>query len=102
MTIWPASVVRSGTAGSSRGAGSVGHGHLAFLAWAIFGLGYVGAVVFVVVGLDASVGSVLLILAAGARLSGYVGGTIGEIGFLRGIWLDGSRRLVWRKATQPS
>jgi ATP-binding cassette subfamily B protein len=34
-------------------------------------------------------------LAAGARLSGYVGGTIGEIGFLRGIWLDGSRRLVW-------
>ncbi len=65
------------------------------LAWAIFGLGYVGAVVFVVVGLDASVGSVLLILAAGARLSGYVGGTIGEIGFLRGIWLDGSRRLVW-------
>jgi ATP-binding cassette, subfamily B, bacterial len=65
------------------------------VAWAIFGLGYVGAVVFVVVGLDASVGSVLLILAAGARLSAYVGGTIGEIGFVRGIWLDGSRRLVW-------
>jgi ATP-binding cassette, subfamily B, bacterial len=65
------------------------------IAWAIFGLGYVGAVVFVVVGLDATVGSVLLILAAGARLSAYVGGTIGEIGFLRGIWLDGSRRLVW-------
>jgi ATP-binding cassette, subfamily B, bacterial len=65
------------------------------VAWAIFGLGYVGAVVFVVVGLDATVGSVLLILAAGARLSAYVGGTIGEIGFLRGIWLDGSRRLVW-------
>ena len=71
------------------------------LAWAIFGLGYVGAVVFVVVGLDASVGSVLLILAAGARLSGYVGGTIGEIGFLRGIWLDGSRRLCGWKTTQP-
>ncbi len=65
------------------------------VAWAIFGLGYVGAVVFVVVGLDATVGSVLLILAAGARLSAYVGGTIGEIGFLRGVWLDGSRRLVW-------
>jgi ATP-binding cassette, subfamily B, bacterial len=65
------------------------------VAWAIFGLGYVGAVVFVVVGLNATVGSVLLILAAGARLSAYVGGTIGEIGFLRGIWLDGSRRLVW-------
>ncbi len=65
------------------------------VAWAIFGLGYVGAVVFVVVGLDAAVGSVLLILAAGARLSAHIGGTIGEIGFLRGIWLDGSRRLVW-------
>jgi ATP-binding cassette subfamily B protein len=34
-------------------------------------------------------------LAAGARLSSYVGGAVGEIGFLRGIWLDGSRRLVW-------
>ena len=66
-------------------------------------LGYVGAVVFVVVGLDASVGSVLLILAAGARLSAYVGGTIGEIGFLRGIWLDGSRRLAcWRNYTAAS
>ncbi len=65
------------------------------VAWAIFGLGYVGAVAFVVVGLEAPVGSVLLILAAGARLSSYVAGAIGEIGFLRGIWLDGSRRLVW-------
>ena len=64
-------------------------------AWAIFGLGYIGAVVFVVTGPNASVGNVLLILAAGARLSSYVGGTMGEIGFLRGIWLDGSRRLVW-------
>jgi ATP-binding cassette, subfamily B, bacterial len=65
------------------------------LAWTIFGLGYVGAVVFVAVGLAAPVPSVLLILAAGARLSSYVGGTMGEIGFLRGIWLDGSRRLIW-------
>ena len=44
---------------------------------------------------DGSVGDVLLILAAGARLSAYIGATVGEIGFLRGIWLDGSRRLVW-------
>jgi ATP-binding cassette, subfamily B, bacterial len=65
------------------------------LAWACFGLGYVGAVVFVAVSLAAPVPTVLLILAAGARLSSYVGGTMGEIGFLRGIWLDGSRRLVW-------
>ena len=41
------------------------------------------------------VGDVLLILAAGAQLSAYIGATVGEIGFLRGIWLDGSRRLVW-------
>ena len=64
-------------------------------AWAIFGLGYISAVVYVVVGLHAGVSSVLLILAAGARLSSYVGGTIGEIGFLRGFWIDGSRRLAW-------
>jgi ATP-binding cassette subfamily B protein len=38
---------------------------------------------------------VLLVLAAGSRLSAYIGATVGEIGFLRGIWLDGSRRLAW-------
>jgi ATP-binding cassette subfamily B protein len=38
---------------------------------------------------------VLLVLAAGARLSAYVGATVGEIGFLRGVWMDGSRRLAW-------
>ncbi len=65
------------------------------VAWAIFGLGYVAAVVYVAVGLAAGPAAVLLILAAGARLSSYVGATMGEIGFLRGVWLDGSRRLVW-------
>ena len=34
-------------------------------------------------------------LAAGSRLSAYIGATVGEIGFLRGIWLDGSIRLAW-------
>jgi ATP-binding cassette subfamily B protein len=38
---------------------------------------------------------VLLVLAAGARLSAYIGATVGEIGFLRGFWLDGSRRMAW-------
>lgn len=65
------------------------------LAWAIFGGAYVGAVVFVASGLRGTVGEVLLILAAGAQLSAFIGATVGEIGFLRGIWLDGSRRLVW-------
>jgi ATP-binding cassette subfamily B protein len=65
------------------------------LAWAVFGGAYVGAVVFVSSGLRASAGDVLLVLAAGARLSAYIGATVGEIGFLRGIWMDGSRRLAW-------
>jgi ATP-binding cassette subfamily B protein len=34
-------------------------------------------------------------LTAGARLSSYVGATVGEIGFLRGVWINGSRRLAW-------
>ena len=65
------------------------------LAWLVFGAAYVGAVVWVVHGLRASAGDVLLVLAAGGRLSAYIGATVGEIGFLRGIWLDGSRRLCW-------
>src|SRR5262249_41767196 len=65
------------------------------LAWAIFGGAYVGAVVFVAYGLRASAGQVLLALAAGARLSAYVGATVGELGFLRGFWLGGSRGLAW-------
>ncbi len=65
------------------------------LAWAIFGCGYAGAVVFVSSGLRAPAASVLLLLAAGARLSAYIGATVGEIGFLRGFWMDGSRRLAW-------
>jgi ATP-binding cassette subfamily B protein len=65
------------------------------LAWAIFGVAYVGAVVFVSSGLGAPAAQVLLVLAAGARLSAYIGATVGEIGFLRGFWMDGSRRLAW-------
>jgi ATP-binding cassette, subfamily B, bacterial len=65
------------------------------LAWAVFGAAYVGAIVFVASGLDESPGVVLLVVAAGSRLSAYVGATVGEIGFLRGIWLDSSRRLAW-------
>lgn len=65
------------------------------MAWAVFGLAYVGAVVFVSSFLTAPAASVLLVLAAGARLSSYIGATVGEIGFLRGFWMDGSRRLAW-------
>ena len=65
------------------------------LAWAVFGSAYVGAVVFVSVGLKAPAEKVLLVLAAGARLSAYVGAAVGEIGFLRAIWIDGAKRLAW-------
>jgi ATP-binding cassette subfamily B protein len=71
------------------------------LAWAIFGAAYVGAVALVATvpgargATGATAGNVLLVLAAGARLSAYIGATVGEIGFLRSVWLDGSRRLAW-------
>ncbi len=65
------------------------------VAWGIFGAGYVGAVIFVAAVLRGTAAQVLLVLAAGSRLSAYIGATVGEIGFLRGIWLDGSRRLAW-------
>ncbi len=63
--------------------------------WAIFGAAYVGAIILVATGRHASAPNVLLVLAAGARLSSYVGATVSEIGFLRGIWMDGARRLAW-------
>jgi ATP-binding cassette subfamily B protein len=65
------------------------------LAWTLFGAAYVGAIVFVSVGLAGPVGDVLLVLAAGSRLSAYIGATAGEIGFLRGFWMYGSIRLAW-------
>jgi ATP-binding cassette, subfamily B, bacterial len=64
-------------------------------AWAVFGAGYVGAIVFVAYGLGAPAGDVLLALAAGSRLSFYVGAAVGEIGFLRGVWMDAAIRLAW-------
>jgi ATP-binding cassette subfamily B protein len=64
-------------------------------AWAGFAIAYVGSIVFVSAGLHAPTGAVLLVLAAGARLSMYIGATIGEIGFFRGFWVYGARRLVW-------
>ncbi|MCY4655452.1 MAG: ABC transporter ATP-binding protein [Gammaproteobacteria bacterium] len=64
-------------------------------AWTVFGTGFVLAVVFVVYGLEAGPGPTLLLLGAGSRLSAYISATVGELGFLRGIWMDGSKRLAW-------
>jgi ATP-binding cassette, subfamily B, bacterial len=65
------------------------------LAWAVFSGAYVGAVVFVATRRASTPGDVLLVLAAGARLSAYIGATVGEIGFLRGVWMHGAQRLAW-------
>jgi ATP-binding cassette subfamily B protein len=80
-----------GPVGSSRMRSAGWHA----LAWAIFAGGFVGAVVFVSRVIAGSPGDVLLVLAAGSRLSAYIGATVGEIGFLRGVWMDGSKRLAW-------
>src|SRR3954452_6388032 len=65
------------------------------VAWLIFGFGFVGAIVYIASARHGSVGDVILVLVAGSRLSGYIGAAVGELGFLRGIWLDSSRRLCW-------
>jgi ATP-binding cassette, subfamily B, bacterial len=63
--------------------------------WALFGLAYVGAIVLVATGKHASAAGAILVLTAGSRLSSYVGATVSELGFLRGTWMDGARRLAW-------
>ena len=65
------------------------------LAWAIFGAALRRRAVVSSRSARVAAGDVLLVLAAGSRLSAYIGATVGEIGFLRGIWIDGSRRLAW-------
>src|SRR5579863_7822215 len=63
--------------------------------WAVFALGYVGAIAITATGPRASVSGAILVLTAGARLSSYLNATVGEIGFLRGTWMDGAQRLAW-------
>jgi ATP-binding cassette, subfamily B, bacterial len=64
-------------------------------AWALFGAAFVGSLALVAGRFDKGVGAVVLVVAAGSRLASYVGATAGELGFLRGFWLDSSRRLTW-------
>jgi ATP-binding cassette subfamily B protein len=65
------------------------------LSWAIFAGAYVVAIVFTAAGLNGTPGQVVLVLVAGSQLSQYVASAVGELGFLRSIWLDISRRLIW-------
>ena len=73
----------------------IGSGIYQAIGWGVFGVGFILAVVFVVYGLEAPAGQTLLLIGAGSRLAGYVSATVGELGFLRGIWMDGSKRLAW-------
>jgi ATP-binding cassette, subfamily B, bacterial len=67
-------------------------------AWAVFGAAFVGAVIVVAFGhgsRPAAADTVVLVVAAGARLTQYVGQTVSETQLLRAIWLDAARRLAW-------
>jgi ATP-binding cassette subfamily B protein len=63
-------------------------------AWLLFGAGFVGGVLLLSRSPGAA-GDVALVLAAGSRLSAYVSQTASEAHFLRTIWVDVSRRMVW-------
>ena len=63
--------------------------------WALFGLAYVAGIAWVATGIDRPIGDVVLVVVAGQRLSQYIGQTVSELGFLRGVWLDSSLRLAW-------
>ena len=65
------------------------------LGWAIFSGSYIAAVIFVAAGLNGTPGEVVLVLSSALLLARYINATVTEVGFLRGIWLDGARRLVW-------
>jgi ATP-binding cassette subfamily B protein len=63
-------------------------------AWTLFGAAYLGAVAYAAIGLHASPGSVLLVLAAGGSLARYLGMTVATAQFLR--WtLDAAARVAW-------
>lgn len=69
--------------------------YYAAAAWALFGLAYALGIAWVARGLDRSVGDVVLVVAAGQRLSQYIAQSAGELGFLRGVWMESSIRLAW-------
>jgi ATP-binding cassette, subfamily B, bacterial len=63
-------------------------------AWVLFGVAYVGALALVALVLHGSPGSILLVLAAGGGLSGYLGQTVNSATFLR-FTLDAASRMAW-------
>ena len=65
------------------------------LAWGVFGLAYGLTLLYVVFVLDAPASEVVLVLATGVQMSDFVAATVNEVGFIRGVFLTGARRLAW-------
>ncbi len=63
--------------------------------WLLFAGAYTLAIVLSAGPLERTAGQVTLVVFAGVRLASYVGATAGELGFLRGFWMDSSKRLTW-------
>jgi ATP-binding cassette, subfamily B, bacterial len=64
------------------------------LAYAAFAAALVAVIPLVATGPDAA-GRAVLTLAAGTRLTQYLGQTVHDVHMFRAIWLDGARRLAW-------
>jgi ATP-binding cassette subfamily B protein len=60
----------------------------------VFGCAFVGAVSGLALN-GGSAAEVVLVLTAGSRLAQYLGETLSQVHFLRTIWLEGGRRLLW-------
>ncbi|WP_380282165.1 ATP-binding cassette domain-containing protein [Kitasatospora purpeofusca] len=64
-------------------------------AQALFAAAFIAALAYTAAHAANRTAAVLLVLAAGSRLSGYIGQTMTQLHFFRTIWLDCSRRLAW-------
>jgi ATP-binding cassette subfamily B protein len=64
-------------------------------AQALFGAAFIAVVAYTARAGASAAAEVTLVLAAGSRLSQYIGHTVNQTQFFRAIWLDVSRRLAW-------
>ncbi|NYH50474.1 ATP-binding cassette subfamily B protein [Nocardiopsis arvandica] len=64
------------------------------IALTVFSGAFVGAVAGVALN-GGSAAEVVLLLTVGSRLAQYIGETLSQVHFLRMIWLEGGRRLLW-------
>ncbi|MGW8526894.1 ABC transporter ATP-binding protein [Nocardiopsis sp. NPDC055824] len=60
----------------------------------VFGCAFAGSVAGVALN-GGSAAEVVLLLTAGGRLAQYLGQALSQVHFLRTIWLEGGRRLLW-------